>query len=114
MKLLKRMLCVLLCVVILSTTVGTKYFDSNHMEKVEATTIVIGAGITLATLFEFCLFVGTTALAAYGIYEGYENREEIARFGKEFIDSCGDTDFNVGVLGSSPSIKSVVLYLLSY
>jgi hypothetical protein len=91
MKLLKRMLCVLLCVVILSTTVGTKYFDSNHMEKVEATTIVIGAGITLATLFEFCLFVGTTALAAYGIYEGYENREEIARFGKEFIDSCGDT-----------------------
>lgn len=91
MKLLKRMLCVLLCVVILSTTVGTKYFDANHMEKVEATAIVIGAGITLATLFEFCLFVGTTALAAYGIYEGYENREEIARFGKEFIDSCGDT-----------------------
>ncbi len=91
MKLLKRMLCVILCVVILSTTVGTKYFDANHMEKVEATTIVIGAGITLATLFEICLFVGTTALAAYGIYEGYENREEIARFGKEFIDSCGDT-----------------------
>lgn len=91
MKLLKRMLCVLLCVVILSTTVGTKYFDANHMEKVEAATVVIGAGITLATLFEICLFVGTTALAAYGIYEGYENREEIARFGKEFIDSCGDT-----------------------
>ena len=91
MKLLKRMLCMLLCVVILSTTVGTRYFDANHMEKVEATAIVIGAGITLATLFEFCLFVGTTALAAYGIYEGYENREEIARFGKEFIDSCGDT-----------------------
>ena len=91
MKLLKRMLCVILCVVILSTTVGTKYFDANHMEKVEATTIVIGAGITLATLFEICLFVGTAALTAYGIYEGYENREEIARFGKEFIDSCGDT-----------------------
>lgn len=91
MKLLKRMLCVLLCVVILSTTVGTKYFDADHMEKVEAAAVVIGGGITLATLFEICLFVGTTALAAYGIYEGYENREEIARFGKEFIDSCGDT-----------------------
>lgn len=87
MKLLKRMLCVLLCVVILSGTVGTKYFDSNHMEKVKAASIVIGAGITVATIAEICLFVGTVALSAYGIYEGYENREEIARFGKEFIDS---------------------------
>lgn len=91
MKSLKRMLCMLLCVVILSTTVGAKYFDANHMEKVEAASIVIAGGITLATIAEICLFVGTTALAAYGIYEGYENREEIARFGKEFIDSCGDT-----------------------
>lgn len=81
----------LLCVVILSGSVGTRHFDVNHMEKVEATTIVIGAGITLATIFEICLFVGTTAVTAYGIYEGYENREDIARFGKEFIDSCGDT-----------------------
>ena len=81
-----------MCVVILSTTVGTKYFDSNHMEKVEAGTVVVAAaGITAATIAEICLFVGTTALAAYGIYEGYENREEIARFGKEFIDSCGNT-----------------------
>lgn len=91
MKLLKRMLCVILCVVILSGTVGAKYFDSNHMEKVEAASIVIAGGITVATIAEICLFVGTTALAAYGLYEGYENREEIARFGKEFIDSCGDT-----------------------
>ena len=82
----------MLCVVILSTTVGTKYFDSNHMEKVDAVgAVVVAGGITLATLAEICLFVGTTALAAYGIYEGYENREEIARFGKEFIDSCSDT-----------------------
>lgn len=81
----------MLCVVILSTTVGTKYFDSNHMEKVGVASIVIGAGLTAATIAEICLFVGTTALAAYGIYEGYENREEIMRFGKEFIDSCGDT-----------------------
>ncbi len=88
---MKRMLCVILCVVILSGTVGTKYFDANHMEKVEAASIVIAGGITVATIAEICLFVGTTALAAYGLYEGYENREEIARFGKEFIDSCGDT-----------------------
>lgn len=81
-----------MCVVILSGTVGTKYFDSNHMEKVEAVgTVVVVGGITLATMFEICLFVGTVALAAYGIHEGYENREEIARFGKEFIDSCGET-----------------------
>lgn len=90
MKILKKILCFLLCVVILSTTVGTKYFDSNHMEKVEAVSVAVGAGITLATIVEICLFVGTTALAVYGIGEAYENREEIARFGKEFIDSCGD------------------------
>ncbi len=92
MKILKRILCFLLCVVILSTTVGTKYFDSNHMEKVEAVgTVVVAGGITLATIFEICLFVGTLAVAAYGLGEAYENREDIARFGKEFIDSCGDT-----------------------
>lgn len=91
MKRLKRILCLILCVVILSGTIGTKYFDANHMEKVGAASIVIAGGITVATIAEICLFVGTTALAAYGLYEGYENREEIARFGKEFIDSCGDT-----------------------
>ncbi len=88
---MKRILCLILCVVILSGTIGTKYFDANHMEKVGAASIVIAGGITVATIAEICLFVGTTALAAYGLYEGYENREEIARFGKEFIDSCGDT-----------------------
>lgn len=89
---MKRILCIILCVVILSMTVGTKYFDSNHMEKVEAGSLVVAAaGISAATIAEICLFVGTTALAAYGIYEGYENREEIARFGKEFIDSCSST-----------------------
>lgn len=88
---MKRILCLILCVVILSGTIGTKYFDVNHMEKVGAASIVIAGGITVATIAEICLFVGTTALAAYGLYEGYENREEIARFGKEFIDSCGDT-----------------------
>ncbi len=91
MKLLKRVLCMLLCVVILAGTAGTKYFDVNHMEKVEAGAIVVAGGITLATVAEICLFVGTVALSAYGICEGYENREEIARFGKEFIDSCSDT-----------------------
>lgn len=89
-RLLKKILCFLLCVVILWGTVGTKYLDANHMEKVEATTIVVASGITLATLFEICLFVGATALAVYGIGEVYQNREEIARFGKEFIDSCSD------------------------
>lgn len=90
-RLLKKILCFLLCVVILWGTVGTKYLDANHMEKVEAAgTVVVVGGITLATLFEICLFVGATALAAYGIGEAYQNREEIARFGKEFIDSCSD------------------------
>lgn len=92
MKILKKILCFLLCVVILTGTVGTKYLDSNHMEKVEAAgAVVVAGGITLATLFEVCLFVGTAALAAYGIGEAYQNREEIARFGKEFIDSCSST-----------------------
>lgn len=91
MKILKKILCFLLCVVILSGTVGTKYLDSNHMETVEAAgAVVVVGGITLATMFEICLFVGATALAVYGIGEAYQNREEIARFGKEFIDSCSD------------------------
>ena len=90
-KAVTKIICTLLIVSVLSVSVGTKYFDSNHMEKVDAVgTVVVAGGITLATIFEFCLFVGATALSAYGIYEGYENREEIARFGKEFIDSCSE------------------------
>lgn len=59
--------------------------------KAEAASVVVVAGITAATMAEICLFVGATALAVYGISEVYENREEICRFGKEFIDSATET-----------------------
>lgn len=88
-KVITKVICTLLIVAVLSVSVGTKYFDASHMEKVEAGSLVVAAaGISAATIAEFCLFIGATALSAYGIYEGYENRENIARFGKEFIDSC--------------------------
>ena len=91
-KVITKIICTLLIVAVLTVSVGTKYFDTNHMDKVQAGTIVVTfAGISIATIAEICLFVGATALSAYGIYEGYENRDEIARFGKEFIDSCNET-----------------------
>lgn len=88
MKTLKRILCMILCVAVLSLTVGTKWFDANHMEKVEAASVVVAGGLTAATIAEICLFIGGLALSAYGLGEAYENREDIARFGKEFIDGC--------------------------
>lgn len=66
------------------------FLCSVNSMKVEATSIVAGAGITAASLFEICLFVGGVALTCYAAGEVIENREEIAEFGKNFLDSVSD------------------------
>ena len=58
--------------------------------KVEATEIVAAGGITAASLFQICLFVGGVALTCYAAGEIIENKDEIAAFGKNFLDSVTD------------------------
>lgn len=66
------------------------FLCSVNSMKVEATEIVAGAGITAASLFQICLFVGGVALTCYAAGEIIENKDEIAAFGKNFLDSVTD------------------------
>lgn len=61
MKLLKRTLIIALCVSILSVSVGSKWFDSNHMEKVNATEAVTAVALSAAAMYAICYYVGTLA-----------------------------------------------------
>lgn len=62
MKHLKRILCIILCATILSLSVGTTWFDSNHMEKVEATGAEIATvALSAAAMYAICYYVGTIA-----------------------------------------------------
>lgn len=84
----KRILAVLMSVILLSITVGSDYFDATHMDKVEATSgVIAGAGLTAATLFQICVLVGSVFAISWAAGEVIDNQEEIARAGKNFIDS---------------------------
>ena len=66
------------------------FIVEDDIQTVEATSIVAGAGLTAASLFQICLFVGVTLVGIYAIGEAIDNREEIARAGKNFIDSIAE------------------------
>lgn len=88
MNTFKRILAVILSVCMLTLTVGSDYFDATHMDKVEAAEVAVGAaGITMATAFQICLFIGAAVATCYVAGEIVDNRKEIARAGKNFIDS---------------------------
>lgn len=66
------------------------FLCSVNSMKVEAAEIVAAGGITAASLFQICLFVGGVALTCYAAGEVIENKDEIAAFGKNIIDSITD------------------------
>lgn len=90
MKIFKKTLAVLIAVMLLSFTVGSDYFDATHMDKVEATTIGAAAGLSAAALFKICVFVGSVFAISWAVGEVIDNQEEIARAGKNFIDSVAE------------------------
>lgn len=92
----KRFLCKLLAyilsVFILSVSIGDRFIVANDIRQTEAASIVIGGtAIAVSTLAEICLFVGATAVTVYCVGEIIDNREEIARFGYDMINSCSET-----------------------
>lgn len=87
---MKRFLALLLAVCLLSCSAASV--------RVEAAEIVAGAGLTAASLFEICLFVGGVALTCYAAGAVIENRDEIAEFGKNVIDSISLDDVPDGWL----------------
>ena len=75
---------------ILSVSVGDLFIKTNDISTVEATGLEIG-GIAVASLEESWLFVGSIAVTFYCVGEIIDNREEIARFGYDLINSCSET-----------------------
>lgn len=81
MKYIKRVLCIIMCVVVLSLSVGTKYFDANHMEKVEAVAETVAVGLSAAAMYAFCFYVGTVAYANAPIEMNNLTDDQIASMG---------------------------------
>lgn len=86
----KRTICIILSVALLFFGVSNSYLSPHKMDTVQATgaEIVAVAGISASTLFQICLFVGTTAVTLWGIGELIDNKDEIAQVGKNLIDSA--------------------------
>lgn len=80
---IKKILAVFLAVCILSLSVGSSY-------KVEAAAVGAAAGLTAATVFQICFFFGCVFVTCYAVGEIVDNRDEIARAGKNFIDSISE------------------------
>lgn len=87
---MKRFLALSLAVCLLSCSVASV--------KVEAAEIVVAGGITAATVFDICLFIGAIGVGCYAVGEIIDNREEIATFGKNLIDSISLDDVPDGWL----------------
>lgn len=91
-KFFARLLAYMLSVAILSVSVGDRFIAADDISKTQAASIVIGGtAITAAALAEICLFVGAAAVTVYCVGEVVDNREEIARFGYDMINSCSET-----------------------
>lgn len=63
MKILKKILCIFLSVVVLSLSVGGSYLSADHMEEVNATALATVAAVSLETIIEVVALLAVTGLA---------------------------------------------------
>ena len=88
----KIMVLVLATSIIFTTCFSYKKINAHATGAVAA----LGA----YTLYEICLYIGGLAVTTLGIGYAYENRDEIAEFGKSVIDTMSDLPALGWVLGS--------------
>lgn len=69
-------------------------------KKINAHATSVAVGLGAYTLYEICLYIGGLAVTTLGIGYAYENRDEIAEFGKSVIDTMSDLPALGWVLGS--------------
>lgn len=89
-KVLNRLIAYILTVVILSVTIGDAFITADDISTVEAGAVAVG-GIAAASLAEICLMVGAVAVTLFCVGEVINNREKIARFGYDLINSASET-----------------------
>ena len=80
LRLSKRILILTLCTTLLSGSVFSKY-------KITANAAAMTATLGSYAAYEICLYIGGALLATCGLGAAYENRDQIAEVGKNFIDS---------------------------
>lgn len=90
-KVLNRLIAYILTVVILSVTIGDAFITADDISAVNATGAVAVGGIAVASLAEICLIVGAVAVTLFCVGEIIDNKEEIARFGYDLINSASET-----------------------
>lgn len=81
----KRVMVLLLCCSLVSGACFNKY-------KVTANAAAMTATLGSYAAYEICLYIGGALLATCGLGAAYENRDQIAEVGKNFIDSLNLDD----------------------
>ena len=85
MRFLKRFCCIALSVIIISLSIGTRYFDSNHMENVEAVAEGVAVGLSAAAMYAICFYIGTVAYANAPIEMNNLSDDQIVSMGHSTI-----------------------------
>ena len=103
-KVLNRLIAYILTVVILSVTISDAFITADDISTVEAGAVAVG-GIAAASLAEICLMVGAVAVTLFCVGEVINNREKIARFGYDLINSASETVD--GWIFSTPPVRNM-------
>lgn len=105
-KQVKKLSKKIMVLVLATSIIFTSCFSHK---KIEAHAASIVATLSAFTLYEVCLYIGGLAVTALGIGYAYNNRDEIAEFGKSVIDSMGETIPETGwMIGSYSGSESCV------
>jgi len=102
-RMLQRILILLLCTALVSGTCFNKCKISAR-----ATTVTVGVGA--CTLYEICLYIGTLLVSGIGIGFAVENRDQIAKMGKDFIDACDLSTLSGWVLSKADTTGQSYVY----
>ena len=104
-KQVKKLSKKILILSIATSLIFTTCFTSKKIE-VKASSIV--ATLSAYSLYEICLYFGGLAISALGLGYAYENRDDIAEFGKSIIDSMTSLPENGWLFGSYSADSSYV------
>ena len=108
MRLLKRIISIVILSIVLTVTVGNDIYKNQNINNVHA--VAVGTTVVAYSVYEICLYVGCLLITSIGVGYAYENRDDIAELGKQFIDSIELPAVNEWWLGSSDSATRSYVY----
>jgi len=109
MKIMKRILCIFLAVVLLFFSVNNSYFSPHKMDKVEAASIVVGGTVITADLIVKLVAALAVAGLAVGIIVEWSEMD-IEALAIDVHDWCREHYDNIsGYLEAQPALKEWIL-----